>query len=61
MLESAVSFLLLSLLEIVLGIDNIIFIELVLTKVDLHRRKFVRSLGISLAVLFRILLLFVAV
>lgn len=56
-LEILFSFLTLSLLEIVLGIDNLIFIALIVQKLPKHMQKKVRILGLSLALLFRIAML----
>ena len=47
----------LTLLEIILGIDNIIFIAILVTKLPKHQRDRARILGLSLALLTRILLL----
>ena len=47
----------LTVLELVLGIDNIVFISILSGKVAAHRRKKVRLIGLSLAMLMRILLL----
>ncbi len=44
-------------LEIVLGIDNIIFISILVGRVDASRRNLARRLGLSLAMLSRIALL----
>ncbi len=44
-------------LEIVLGIDNIVFIAIVSGKLPEHQRPFVRRLGLGLAALGRIVLL----
>lgn len=55
--ETYVSLLTLTLLEIVLGIDNIIFISIVTNKLPLHRQKRVRTAGLLLALAFRIGLL----
>jgi predicted tellurium resistance membrane protein TerC len=52
-----VSFLTLSLLEIVLGIDNLIFISLVADGVPEAQRKKVRTLGLALALGIRIAML----
>lgn len=46
-------------LEIVLGIDNIIFLSLVVAKLPKHQQSFARKLGLSCAMIMRILLLFV--
>ena len=47
----------LTLLEIVLGIDNIIFIAILADKLPEHQRARARTLGLSMAVLTRIALL----
>lgn len=44
-------------LEIVLGIDNLIFISIVAAKVPEHRRDLARRLGIGLALVLRLALL----
>ncbi|MDO6385079.1 TerC family protein [Uliginosibacterium sp. 31-12] len=44
-------------LEIVLGIDNIIFISILVSRVEASRRNLARRLGLSLAMLSRIALL----
>lgn len=55
--DGIVYFLILSLLEIVLGIDNIIFISIITDKLpDIERRK-ARNIGLSLALIVRLLLL----
>lgn len=55
--ESLIALLTLTLLEIVLGIDNIIFISILVAKLPAHRQKFARNLGLSLAMIMRIVLL----
>ena len=52
-----VSLLTLTFLEIVLGIDNIIFISIVAGKLPEHQQKKARNLGLMLAMVFRIGLL----
>ncbi len=52
-----ISLLTLSFLEIVLGIDNLIFISIVAGKLPLSQQAKARNLGLSLAMGFRILLL----
>ncbi len=47
----------LSLLEIVLGIDNIIFLTILVNKVAPEKRQFARVFGLGLAMVSRILLL----
>ncbi|MDG2348737.1 MAG: TerC family protein [Gammaproteobacteria bacterium] len=48
----------LTLLEVILGIDNILFINLMVAKVSSKQREFVRRLGICLALFTRLGLLF---
>lgn len=50
------AFLILLLLEVVLGIDNIIFISVLTNKVSIEKRAKLRAIGLSLAMLMRILL-----
>jgi predicted tellurium resistance membrane protein TerC len=52
------SFLTLTVLEIVLGIDNVIFISIVAERLPPERRRSARLVGLSLALVMRILLLF---
>lgn len=52
-----ISLLTLSFLEIILGIDNIIFISIVAGKLPVAQQRKVRNLGLLLAMVFRILLL----
>jgi predicted tellurium resistance membrane protein TerC len=47
----------LSLLEIVLGIDNIIFLSILVNKVEAAKRQFARIFGLGLAMVSRIALL----
>ena len=53
-----IALLTLTFLEIVLGIDNIIFISIVAGKLPLNKQKKARLMGLSLALVTRILLLF---
>lgn len=53
-----VSLLTLSFLEIVLGVDNIIFISIVANKLPENRQAKARNIGLSLALLMRVALLF---
>ncbi|MBR8462295.1 TerC family protein [Campylobacter sp. faydin G-105] len=55
--EAWISLLTLTGLEIVLGIDNIIFIAILVGKLPLHQRDKGRIVGLSLAMITRILLL----
>jgi predicted tellurium resistance membrane protein TerC len=52
------AFLTLTLLEIVLGIDNIIFISVLVDRVEESKQKMTRFVGLALAMIFRIALLF---
>ncbi|MCT8265824.1 TerC family protein [Afifella sp. JA880] len=53
------SFLTLCVMEIVLGIDNIVFISVVVSRLPEERAKKARQIGLLLALVFRILLLLV--
>lgn len=53
-----ISLLTLTFLEIVLGVDNIIFVSIVANKLPLHQQAKARNLGLSLALLMRLGLLF---
>ena len=44
-------------MEVVLGLDNLVFIALLSGRIDEHRRRLARSLGLSLALLFRLMFL----
>jgi len=48
----------LSVLEIVLGIDNIIFLSIISARLPAHQQAIARRIGLGLALLARILLLF---
>ncbi len=52
-----VSLLTLTFLEIVLGVDNIIFISIISDKLPAERRRFARNLGLAFAMIFRVVLL----
>jgi predicted tellurium resistance membrane protein TerC len=54
-----VSFLTLSAMEIVLGIDNVVFISVLVSRLPAAQAKRARQIGLSLALVFRILLLMV--
>ncbi len=56
--DNIVALLTLIALEVVLGIDNLIFISLVTGRLPEHQQKLARFIGIGLAVVFRIGLLF---
>ena len=48
----------LTVLEIVLGIDNVIFISILVSRCDPKQAKLARQIGLSLALIFRVLMLF---
>ena len=56
--ESWIALLTLTFLEIVLGVDNIIFISIVSNKLPIEQQAKARNIGLSMALLFRIGLLF---
>jgi predicted tellurium resistance membrane protein TerC len=56
--QALIALLTLTILEIVLGIDNIIFISILSGKLPVEQRKKGRLLGLALAMITRILLLF---
>ena len=56
--QALIALLTLTVLEIVLGIDNIIFISILSGRLPQHQQKKARLLGLSLAMITRILLLF---
>lgn len=55
--EAWISLLTLTLLEIVLGIDNIVFISILSGKLPEHQQKNARQVGLGLAMITRVLLL----
>ena len=55
-----VAFLTLFVLELVLGVDNVVFISILASKLPPEQRKRARIVGLSLALFMRIGLLFVA-
>lgn len=57
-LSGLVSFLSLTLMEIVLGIDNIVFISILVARLPAEQQPKGRLIGISLALIVRIMLLF---
>ncbi|MDI7172419.1 TerC family protein [Leptospira santarosai] len=57
-LDTVVAILTLTLMEIVLGIDNIVFLSIVAGKLPKNRQNQARNLGLTLALGFRIGLLF---
>lgn len=57
-LTSLVSLLTLAVLEIVLGIDNIIFVSIIAGKLPKNQQRKARVIGLTMALLFRVVLLF---
>lgn len=57
-IASLISLLTLSVLEIVLGIDNIIFISIIAGKLPREKQKKARAIGLMLALIMRVALLF---
>lgn len=55
--EAWIALLTLTFLEIVLGVDNVIFISIVTNKLPKDKQQYARRLGLSIALIFRILLL----
>jgi predicted tellurium resistance membrane protein TerC len=55
--EAWAALLTLTALEIVLGIDNVIFLSVLVSRIPQHRAKRARQIGLLLALVFRILLL----
>jgi len=53
-----VAFVTLTIMEIVLGIDNIVFISVLVSRLPREQAELARKLGIGLALVFRIILLF---
>jgi len=51
------SFIALSAMEIVLGIDNVVFISLLVSRLPQDRRLMARRIGLSLALVFRVIML----
>jgi predicted tellurium resistance membrane protein TerC len=45
-------------LEIVLGIDNLVFISVLTSRLDKHKARRARQIGLSLAFVFRVIMLF---
>lgn len=56
--NNLISFLSLTLMEIVLGIDNIIFISILTARLPAHHQNKGRMIGLGLALIIRIILLF---
>ena len=56
-MEYVIALVALSAMEIVLGIDNIVFIAILTSRLPMERQKSARRLGLALALVMRILLL----
>ena len=56
--QAWIAFFTLTALELVLGIDNIIFISILVDRLPPERREFTRRIGLALAMVMRIALLF---
>lgn len=56
--EAWIALLTLTVLEIVLGIDNVVFISILSNKLPEHQRVRARNIGLTLAMVMRIILLF---
>ena len=59
--EAWIALLTLTALEIVLGIDNVIFISVIVSRIPAAQAKRARQIGLLLALVFRIVLLSVLV
>ena len=57
-IDSLFTLLMLVLLQAVLGFDNLLYISLESKKAPVHRQSFVRKMGVALAIVLRIVLLF---
>ena len=57
-LETYVALFTLTIIEIILGIDNIIFISIVTNKVKREERQKARVIGLLLALILRVIMLF---
>ena len=60
MLDHIITLLMLVMLQAVLGFDNLLYISLESKKAPKDQQSFVRKMGIGLAIIFRIVLLFVS-
>ena len=57
-LETYIALLTLTIIEIILGIDNIIFISIITNKVNKENRHRARVMGLVLALILRVIMLF---
>lgn len=58
MVENIITLLLLVLLQAVLGFDNLLYISIESKRAPLDKQKYVRTIGISIAIVLRIVLMF---
>ena len=58
--ELIIAFLTLFVLELVLGVDNVVFISILTNRLPKHQQQRARIIGLSLAMVLRIVLLFFA-
>ncbi len=58
-IEAWIALLMLTFLEIVLGVDNVIFISIVTNRLPHEKQHYARRLGLSIALIFRIFLLII--
>ena len=58
--DLAIAFVTLFILEIVLGVDNVIFISILASKLPVEQQAKARNLGLTLGMLMRVVLLFAA-
>lgn len=58
--ELIIAFLTLFVLELILGVDNVVFISILTNRLPKHQQQRARIIGLSLAMLLRIVLLFFA-
>lgn len=56
-IDGVIAFLTLAVLEIVLGIDNLVFISIIVDKAPKENQRFIRLLGLGLALGFRVVML----
>ena len=61
MIENILTLLMLVLLQIVLGVDNLLYISIESKNAPADKQSFVRHWGIGIAIIFRIILLFILV
>lgn len=58
--ELIIAFLTLFVLELILGVDNVVFISILTNRLPKHQQRRARIIGLSLAMILRIILLFFA-